>query len=130
MMVTLEQTFYTLSYTTPFNVDGFFAPEADPEDLSRFIGPGNPPCYIKSVNYGRIFYMLVESSASESELKTAVNASFSGLTSDGSAGIDTESFQSIDEVNIKIFALGGDAAATIGATGLTKDNLYKLNEIL
>jgi len=130
MMVKLHQTFYTMIFTAPFNIDGFFAPTADPQDLERFIGLGNPPCYISSVNYGRIFYMLIESSASESELKTAVEGSFEGLTSEGGGSVETDFFESIDEVNIKVFALGGDAATTIEAGGLTKNNLYKLNDIL
>ncbi len=130
MMVTLQQTFYTLSFTAPFNVDGFFAPTANPEDLERFMGPGNPPCYISSVNYGRIFYMLVESSASETELFAAVEGSFEGLTSQGGGSVETDYFEDIEEVNIKIFALGGDAATTLGAGGLTKNNLGDLNDIL
>ncbi|MDF1698954.1 MAG: thiol-activated cytolysin family protein [Saprospiraceae bacterium] len=130
MMVTLQQTFYTLSFTAPYNVEGFFAPDADPEDLERFIGPGNPPCYISSVNYGRIFYMLIESSASESELSAAVEASFEGLTSSGGGSVEVDNFENIEEVNIKIFALGGDAATTLGAGGITKNNLGELNDIL
>ncbi len=130
MMVTLKQTFYTLSFTAPFNVDGFFADTADPEDLERFVGPGNPPCYISSVNYGRIFYMLIESSASETELFAAVEGSFEGLTNQGGGSVETDFFEDIEEVSIKIFALGGDAATTLGAGGLTKNNLGELNNIL
>lgn len=130
MLVTLDQTFYTLSFTAPPRIDDFFSETAEPQDLERFIGPDNPPCYISSVNYGRIFYMLVESSESESQLSAAVNASFEGLTQEGSGEIEIDAFESFDEVNIKIFALGGDASTTIEAGGLSKNNLHKLNDIL
>jgi thiol-activated cytolysin len=130
MLVSLHQTFYTLSFTAPPVIDDFFGPDARPEDLKRFIGPGNPPCYISSVNYGRIFYMLVESSASESDLETAVNASFEGLTSAGGGSAELSQLEKFEEVRIKVFALGGDAATTIEAGGLTKTNLHKLNDIL
>lgn len=130
MMVTLHQTFYTLSFTEPFRVEDFFAPTADPEDLERFTGPGNPMCYISSVNYGRIFYMLVESSSSESDLKAAVNAAFETPTSSGGGSVAISELQKLEEVNIKVFALGGNAAVTQAAAGLSKNNLHLLNDIL
>ncbi len=130
MMVTLDQTFYTLSFTAPPRVEEFFQEDANPEDLERFTGPGNPPCYISSVNYGRIFYMLIESSSSETELQAAVNGSFSTLTNSGGGSFESDYFSSMDEVNIKVFALGGDATVTIEAGGLTKDNLGDINGIL
>ncbi len=130
MMVTLDQTFYTLSFSAPTKPEDFFHEDADPEDLERFTGPGNPPCYLSSVNYGRIFYMLIESSSSEAELKTAVEGSFETLTQSGGGEFESDYFESIEEVNIKIFALGGDAAVTIEAGGLTKNNLGDLTEIL
>ena len=45
------------------------APLAEP-----YVGPANPPVYIGSVTYGRIFYLLFESSASQTDLEAAVKA--------------------------------------------------------
>lgn len=130
MMVTLEQSFYQLAFSEPPSVDDFFSDEADPADLARFIGPGNPPCYISSVNYGRIFYMLIEASGSETELQAAVDAAFETPVAEGGGSVEVEEFNSFSEVNIKIFALGGDAATTLRTIDLGKNELNQLGSIL
>jgi thiol-activated cytolysin len=130
MMIRLEQSFYQLSFTEPPAVEDFFSPESDPADLERFIGPGNPACYISSVNYGRIFYMLVESSGTESELQAAVEAAFETPVSEGGGSISTQHFESFEEVNIKVFAFGGRASTTLQTAFLSKNELGQLGDLL
>ncbi|MEM8892832.1 MAG: thiol-activated cytolysin family protein, partial [Bacteroidota bacterium] len=60
MLITLNQSFYTLRFDIPTSTDQIFAPEVTPQDLERYVGPGNPAAYISSVTYGRIYYMLIE----------------------------------------------------------------------
>lgn len=130
MMIRLEQSFYQLSFTEPPAVEDFFAPDADPADLERFIGPGNPACYISSVNYGRIFYMLIETSSSASELETAVEAAFETPVSEGGGSVATQHFESFEEVNVKVFAFGGDASTTLQTAFLSKNELNQLSNLL
>lgn len=130
MMIRLEQSFYQLSFSEPPAVEDFFAPDADPADLSRFIGPGNPACYISTVNYGRIFYMLVEASGSESELEAAVEAAFETPVSEGGGSVSTQHFESFEEVNVKVFAFGGAASTTLQTAFLSKNELNQLGNLL
>jgi thiol-activated cytolysin len=130
MMIRLEQSFYQLSFTEPPAVEDFFSPDNDPADLERFIGPGNPACYISSVNYGRIFYMLIETSSAASELEAAVEAAFETPVSEGGGSVAVQHFESFEEVNVKVFAFGGDAATTLQTAFLSKNELNQLSGLL
>ena len=130
VMITLDQAFYTLTFTTPSSVDDFFHPDADPKDLERFIYPGNPPCYIKSVTYGRIFYMLIEATSNEKELELAVEAAFRTPVSEGGGNVDVDQFSKFSEVNVKIFAFGGDAQETLVTAKYDENSLDLINDHL
>ena len=60
-MVTLNQSYYTMSFDLPTSLNDLFAPSVTPQQLAVYVGENNPATYISSVNYGRIFYLLIES---------------------------------------------------------------------
>jgi len=62
-LVTLNQSFYTLVFERPSSIRDFFHEEVTVDDLRAFVGENNPPVYISSVTYGRVFYLLIESLA-------------------------------------------------------------------
>ena len=127
-LVSLNQSYYTMSFDLPTSLDQLFAPSVTPEDLAIYVGPNNPATYISSVTYGRIFYMLIESSSSQSELDIAVRGAFNGVTTDVDATLDITNFNSVDNVTYSVFAYGGDAGPTFGAVGVTDIN--QLTDIL
>ncbi|MCP4267738.1 MAG: hypothetical protein GY777_19585 [Candidatus Brocadiaceae bacterium] len=113
VLVRLSQSYYTMSFDLPASYDDLFAPTVTPQDLEIYIGPGNPACYISDVTYGRVFYLLVESTSSTSNITSSINASFSGMTNGPSANISANYLSNLDNLNIKLFALGGDALMTL-----------------
>lgn len=119
-MVNLNQTFYTMSYDIPTSLDQIFAPSVTPDDLARYVGPGNPATYISSVTYGRIFYMLVESTSSRTEMDAAINASFNGVTTDVDVDMKTDYVAELDELSITVFAYGGEASSSLMTVGETQ----------
>ena len=122
-IVNLNQSFYTMSYDIPTSLDQLFAPSVTPEDLARYVGPGNPVTYISDVTYGRIFYMLVSSTSTTTEMDAAINASFNGVATDVDAEIETSYLNALDELTITVFAYGGDANTsllTVGTTDLSE----------
>jgi len=64
ILVKLTQQYYTMSFDLPTSYDKLFAATVTTADLAKYIGPGNPAVYISDVTYGRIFYMLFESTSS------------------------------------------------------------------
>ncbi len=122
VLVKLSQSYYTMSYDLPSSYDDIFAPSVTPEDLEIYVGPGNPACYISDVTYGRVFYLLVESTSSATAISSSINASFSAIPNSPSANVNSSYLSSLENLNIKLFALGGDAASTLYTIGNTNVN--------
>ena len=123
--VKLDQSFYTMSFDMPRNLDDIFAPNVTPADLERFVQPGNPAAYVSDVTYGRIFYMIIESSSSKSEMDLAISGSFDGVGVKVDGDLAIEKMSKLKDLNISVFALGGDSEKTFDAIGTTNINELK-----
>ncbi|MEL6864316.1 MAG: thiol-activated cytolysin family protein [Bacteroidota bacterium] len=126
-IVNLNQSFYTMSFDIPTSLDDLFDPSVTPEDLARYVGPDNPATYISDVTYGRVFYMLVSSTSSVTEMDAAINASFNGVATDVEADVEASYLSELDELTITVFAYGGDANTSLLTVGTTDlEDLVKL----
>ena len=114
-LVKLVQSYFTMAFEIPTAVDQFFAADVTPAELDPFVGPGNPPAFISSVTYGRIFYLLVESTATRTEIEASVDASFRTAAAGGSLGVNATYVKDLENVKISAYALGGEASAALGA---------------
>lgn len=112
-LVSLKQTFFTMSYDIPYTYDEFFDPSVTPMDLAKYVGPNNPACYVSDVTYGRVFHLLIESTSSIAKIKAAVNLSFSNAPVSGE--IDANYLSSLDSLSVKVLALGGSITPTFSA---------------
>lgn len=112
-LVTLKQSFFTMSYDIPSTYDEFFDPSVTPMDLAKYVGPNNPACYVSDVTYGRVFHLLIESSSSIEKIKAAVNLSFSNAPVSGD--IEANYLSSLDSLSVKVMAIGGTITPTFSA---------------
>ncbi len=127
ILVELNQSFFTMSFDIPTSLNGLFGPNVEPSDLAKYVYEGNPATYISDVTFGRIYYMLIESTSSYTEMETEINASFNGIVSSASADISGHSLNKLKNLKIKVMAFGGEATTsllTIGETNL--NNLVTL----
>jgi thiol-activated cytolysin len=123
ILVELNQSFYTMSFDIPTSLEGLFAPSVTPSDLAKYVQEGNPATYISDVTYGRIYYMLIESTSSYTEMETEISASFSGVANSADVDISGNSLSKLDDLKIKVMAFGGEASTsllTVGETDLNK----------
>lgn len=118
-LVKLTQSYYTIAFQTPTDPADFFGPDATPEQLSLYVQPGNPAAYISSVTYGRVFYLLIQSTESVQEMEASVRGSFEGAVASGSLGADVRYVSELSEVQVSGYALGG--VANQAAAALTGD---------
>ncbi len=128
ILVELNQSFYTMSFDIPTSLAGLFAPSVTPNDLAKYVQPGNPATYISDVTYGRIYYMLIESTSSYQEMSTQINASFSGVVNSASADISGNSLSKLKNLKIKVMAFGGQATTSLLTVG--EQNLSTLVSLL
>ncbi len=122
ILVELKQSFYTMSFDIPTNDAGIYAPDVTPADLAQFVGPGNPAGFISDVTYGRIYYMLIESTSSYTEMEAAVTASFQGVVASAHADIEASYMNDLSQLKIKVMAFGGEATSTLLTVGQTNLN--------
>lgn len=113
---------YTVSVERP--VGGFFSDDFTNAALAGYvadgvIGPDNLPVYISEVVYGRMMMFSVTSTASESDIRTAMQASYNSFTGSASGGVSTRNQSILSESEITITAVGGsgDAAAAMIVSG-------------
>lgn len=112
-LVVLKQSFYTMSYDIPPSYGDFFDASVTPMDLAKYVGPGNPACYVSDVTYGRVFYLLIESTSSLMKIEAAINLSFSNAPVSGE--IEANYLSSLDNLSVKVVALGGSTSSTFSA---------------
>jgi len=116
-LVTLHQSFYTMIFERPSRPSDFWSSDVTADELATYVKPGNPPVYISQVNYGRIFYLLIESTSSSSELAAAISADF--IYGDVSASV--HHVKDCKNLKIQAFAIGGNQEEAITSifSGLT-----------
>jgi len=127
-LIKLNQSYFTYVYELPNSLEEVFAPEVTAKDLERYIQEGNPPAYISSITYGRIFYFLLESTSSKSEIEAALQASFDAAFSSGNFDANFNYLNELNEKEIKVFALGGDPKTALSATSGNPSDLQNFIE--
>jgi hypothetical protein len=108
-LVKLTQSYYTIAFEQPTDPASFFAPSVTAVQLSQYVGPGNPAAYVSSVTYGRIFYLLIQSTDSVQEIEASIDASFSGAIASGGIGADVKYISELSSVEVGGYAIGGRA---------------------
>ncbi|MFO8029818.1 MAG: thiol-activated cytolysin family protein [Cyclonatronaceae bacterium] len=116
-LVKLTQSYYTMSFDLPTSLDQLFDESVTPEQLATYVQSDNPATFISSVTYGRIFYMLVESTSSRQEMTAKLDVSYGAFRNSVDGSVDIDSFQEMNNVKIKVIAYGGDAAGTFELAG-------------
>ncbi|WP_222983736.1 thiol-activated cytolysin family protein [Flagellimonas meishanensis] len=113
MLVKLQQSFYTMVFDLPTSLEDFFDESVTPEQLSVYVQEDNPATFISSVNYGRIFYMLVESTSSREEMDTKLDFAYGAFEDNVSGEVKVEAFNELKDVKIKVIAYGGTGSARL-----------------
>lgn len=116
-LVKLTQSYYTMSFDLPTSLDEIFDSSVTAEQLAKYVQADNPATYISSVNYGRVFYMLFESTSSRTEMEAKINVEYSaGLTS-GDGQVNYGAADSLKNLKIKVIAYGGPAQGAFDLIG-------------
>ncbi len=118
-LVKLNQSYYTMSFDLPTSLEDIFDESVTPEQLATYVQADNPATFISSVTYGRIFYMLVESTSSRQEMAAKLNVAYGAFNNKVEGDLEVNAFQSLKNLKIKVIAYGGDAAGTFKLAGET-----------
>ena len=107
VVASIRQLFYTVTFTPDSAGATGFWPEGDVsyQDLEHYVGVGNPPLYVDSVQYGRFICVTAQGAFSSSELAGALKVSWQALAS-GSVNIDARTREVLESSQVKIYTLG------------------------
>jgi hypothetical protein len=114
-VVQLTQEYYTMVYDLPTTYDEVFAPEVTSDQLATYVQPGNPAAFVHSVTYGRMFYLLIQSTNTVQQISASIDASFSAAVASGSVSADASYISELSDLSIGGWAEGGDASLAGGA---------------
>lgn len=109
-----KQVFYTLTVNTPESPASVFADSVTEEQARHIFDSHHPPAYVRSVDYGRILMVRMETSAVDTSvnLKGAFEqATSGGVTVGGSLAAKYESI--IKNSHFTVVAIGGGADSPV-----------------
>ncbi|SKB28657.1 thiol-activated cytolysin [Maribacter arcticus] len=127
-LVKLQQVFYTMTYDFPNSYEEVFDDSVTAEQLAKYIQPDNPATFISSVSYGRIFYMLIESTSSKTEMDLKLKGEYNGALTNVEAEGHINSFNQLKETKVKIIAYGGDGSEGMSGLRTTNEITKRLEE--
>lgn len=123
-----KQIFYTVSLDIPQTPSDFFSDNVTVNDLKQIVNNENPLGYVRSVDYGRTYFIKIESTSINSEvyLQNALKGSIANQKIETDFDIKTQEVLKTSKISIII--LGGNA--TEGAKIIKCATLSELNKVL
>ncbi len=107
VVASVRQIFYDVTFTPDGAQASGIWPKASVSstDLAPFMGSGNPPLYVDSVQYGRFICVTAQGSFSSSELKAALSAQYKAAVTAG-VTLDAHSKQVLQSSQVNIYTIG------------------------
>jgi thiol-activated cytolysin len=121
-MAFYRQVFYSVTMDTPPTPASVFASDVSLDQVSQVMNNDAVPAYVRSVDYGRILLITMETTAldTKANLEAALNQTItSGVKLGGS--VDSKVERIIKNARFSVIALGGGAATAAEFTGGTDD---------
>jgi len=126
VLVALTQAYYTVDFALPADAAELFDPEITPEELARHIRPDNPATFVSSVTYGRVLYLLVQSTSSYEDMEAAIDATLRAAVSGEALAEEAVQISELEGLRVGGYALGGDGAKACQAVASGVDDLARI----
>lgn len=121
VLANYRQIFYTVTMDTPASPSDVFADSISEEDLRAVVSANHPPAYVRSVDYGRILMMRMETSSSKStmELQTSFKQIAKDLEAEGHVNAELEAIAR--QSKFTVVAIGGGVEQAAQFDGSAED---------
>lgn len=132
-LVEFIEKYFTISVAPPSSPTAFISHAADYKSLKPYLladstkGP-NPLCYVSSVTYGRMLWLLIESSESSSDIEAALQASFGSLATSGKFDMSAKTKQILEQSSVQSLIIGGSKKDALNY--LSGDKISGLSDFL
>lgn len=125
-----KQVFYTVTIDTPLRASSVFADSVTLEDVQQLLSAENPPAYVRSVDYGRILMLKMETTSRQTkmDLQGALRQVTSGgVEADGS--VNAKYAEIVKNAAFTVVAIGGGAQTAASFTG-NEEDLKRLKDYI
>ena len=106
ILVKLKKEFFSVLYEKPSSLDEVFTHDINIDDLKLYTSSYNPICYVSSVTYGVLYFILYESDANEEDLLFSLN--YEGKGPSVSIEDRLRVVETMQKTNCKILQISGD----------------------
>ena len=107
-----RQVFYTASIDPPASPSAAFATRVSLDNVKRAVDDSNPPAYVRSVDYGRLILIRMDTSREADEALAQASLQYSaGEAGSLSADMSARLKKFLQESRVSIFVVGGGPAA-------------------
>ena len=117
-----KQVFYTVTMDTPARPSDVFGDSVTSEELKLVTSAEQPPAYVRSVDYGRILMIKMETTSRETKLD--LQAAMKQVTSGGvelEGSVKAKYAEIVKNSNFTVVAIGGGAQTAASFTGTEED---------
>ncbi|MBD0335702.1 MAG: thiol-activated cytolysin family protein [Cyanobacteria bacterium Co-bin13] len=124
-----KQVFYTVTMDPPEQPASVFAPDVSISQLQQVINADNPPAYVRSVDYGRMILVRMETSNRETSVN--LEGAFSYAMNGGgtlAANVKAEYERVVRNSKFTVVALGGNA--NVASRIATPEDVNQLRSII
>lgn len=120
-----KQVFYTVTMDTPDTPASVFADSVTVPEAQRVFSDQHPPAYVRSVDYGRILVVKMETTAIDTTVK--LEAAFDYATGQTKVGgkVDSSIQNIVNNSSFSVVALGGGASQPVQMFDGSSDDSLK-----
>jgi hypothetical protein len=107
VVAVIRQVFYSVTFTPQSSEASGFWPDGQVsyQNLAPYVGAGNPPLYVDSVQYGRLICVTVQGSFSGTDITAALKGSYKAAVEVG-ASLDVKFKSVLENSQVKIYTNG------------------------
>jgi Thiol-activated cytolysin len=107
VVAVIRQIFYSVTFTPQSGgASGFWTDgQVSYQNLAPYVGSGNPPLYVDSVQYGRFICVTVQGSYSSTEITAALKGSYQAAVEVGGK-LDVNYRKVLENSQVKIYTIG------------------------
>ena len=129
-MAYYKQIYYSVTIDTPARPSQFFGEGVTLEDVRQVASAEHPPAYVRSVDYGRLLLIKMETASRES--KASMQGALNHVTSGGvelGGTVDAKYANIVKNSAFTVVAIGGGAQDAANFNG-TEEDLKRLREYI
>ncbi len=109
VLVALRQKYYTVAYELPLDREGYFDADVAPSDIAPHVSEENPAAFVSEVEYGRQFYVLLQTSTFANTALEKIGEAFGTFENAVAGSLQTDVLNDLESLSITVAVQSNNA---------------------